>query len=116
MRPHVALLERHGVVTREAVLAEGLRGGFAAVYPILKAMEEAGRARRGYFVAGLGAAQFALPGRRRPAACRRARCTPGSRGPSSSRPPIRRSRMARRSPGRGGGRTSASPSQRVGRA
>jgi ATP-dependent Lhr-like helicase len=58
----LALLERHGVVTREAVLAEGLAGGFASVYPILKAMEEAGRARRGYFVAGLGAAQFALPG------------------------------------------------------
>jgi ATP-dependent Lhr-like helicase len=58
----VALLERHGVVTREAVLAEGLAGGFSAVYPVLKAMEEAGRARRGYFVEGLGAAQFALPG------------------------------------------------------
>ncbi|MEO8639327.1 MAG: DEAD/DEAH box helicase, partial [Chloroflexota bacterium] len=58
----IALLERHGVVTREAVLAEGIAGGFAAVYPVLKAMEEAGRARRGYFVAGLGAAQFALPG------------------------------------------------------
>ncbi len=58
----VALLERHGVVTREAVMAEGLPGGFSAVYTILKAMEEAGRARRGYFVAGLGAAQFALPG------------------------------------------------------
>jgi ATP-dependent Lhr-like helicase len=58
----VALLERHGVVTREAVLAEGIAGGFASVYPVLKAMEEAGRARRGYFVDGLGAAQFALPG------------------------------------------------------
>jgi ATP-dependent helicase Lhr and Lhr-like helicase len=58
----IGLLERHGVVTREAVLAEGLAGGFASVYPVLKAMEEAGRARRGYFVAGLGAAQFALPG------------------------------------------------------
>ncbi len=58
----VGLLERHGVVTREAVMSEGLPGGFSAVYPILKAMEEAGRARRGYFVAGLGAAQFALPG------------------------------------------------------
>jgi ATP-dependent Lhr-like helicase len=58
----LALLERHGVVTREAVLAEGLSGGFASVYPVLKAMEEAGRARRGYFVAGLGAAQFAFPG------------------------------------------------------
>jgi ATP-dependent helicase Lhr and Lhr-like helicase len=58
----LALLERHGVVTREGVLAEGLTGGFAAVYPLLKAMEEAGRVRRGYFIAGLGAAQFALPG------------------------------------------------------
>jgi ATP-dependent Lhr-like helicase len=37
-------------------------GGYAAVYPVLRAMEESGRARRGYFVAGLGAAQFALPG------------------------------------------------------
>jgi ATP-dependent helicase Lhr and Lhr-like helicase len=58
----LSLLERHGVVTREAVLAEGLPGGFAGVYPVLKAMEEAGRIRRGYFVEGLGAAQFALPG------------------------------------------------------
>jgi ATP-dependent Lhr-like helicase len=56
------LLDRHGVVTREAVLAESIPGGFAGVYPVLRAMEEAGRARRGYFVAGLGAAQFALPG------------------------------------------------------
>jgi ATP-dependent Lhr-like helicase len=56
------LLDRHGVVTREAVLAEGTPGGFAGVYPILKAMEEAGKVRRGYFVAGLGAAQFAMPG------------------------------------------------------
>jgi ATP-dependent Lhr-like helicase len=58
----LALLERHGVVTREAVLAEGLAGGFAGVYAVLRAMEEAGRVRRGYFVEGLGAAQFALPG------------------------------------------------------
>ena len=56
------LLERHGVVTREAVVAEGIAGGYASVYPVLRAMEESGRARRGYFVAGLGAAQFALPG------------------------------------------------------
>ncbi len=56
------LLERHGVLTREAVLAEGLAGGFAAVYPVLKALEERGQVRRGYFVAGLGGAQFALPG------------------------------------------------------
>src|SRR5207237_9689803 len=56
------LLGRHGVVTREVVRAEGLGGGFAAAYGILKAMEDAGRVRRGYFVAGCGAAQFALPG------------------------------------------------------
>jgi ATP-dependent Lhr-like helicase len=49
-------------VTREAVRAEGVPGGYAAVYPALRAMEDGGRARRGYFVAGLGAAQFALPG------------------------------------------------------
>src|SRR5205823_246763 len=55
-------LSRHGVVTRESVHAEEIAGGFAAVYPVLKAMEEAGRARRGYFVAGLGGAQFAVPG------------------------------------------------------
>jgi ATP-dependent helicase Lhr and Lhr-like helicase len=57
-----ALLDRHGVVTRGAVAAERLPGGFAAVYPVLKAAEESGRARRGYFVDGLGAAQFAMPG------------------------------------------------------
>ncbi|HVE73787.1 MAG TPA: hypothetical protein VNA30_01665, partial [Mycobacteriales bacterium] len=57
-----ALLERHGVVTRGAVQAERVPGGFAAVYQVLKAFEEAGRVRRGYFVAGLGASQFAVPG------------------------------------------------------
>jgi len=56
------LLERYGVVAREAAAAEELPGGFAAVYAVLKAMEEAGRVRRGYFVEGLGGAQFALPG------------------------------------------------------
>jgi ATP-dependent Lhr-like helicase len=56
------LLDRHGVVTRGAVMAEGTPGGFAAVYPVLAAMEERGSARRGYFVEGLGAAQFAVPG------------------------------------------------------
>jgi ATP-dependent Lhr-like helicase len=56
------LLDRYGVLTREAVRGEGQPGGFAAVYPVLRAMEEAGRIRRGYFVAGLGGAQFALPG------------------------------------------------------
>jgi ATP-dependent helicase Lhr and Lhr-like helicase len=57
-----ALLDRYGVVTREAVAAEGVAGGFSSVYPVFKVMEEAGKARRGYFVAGLGATQFALPG------------------------------------------------------
>ena len=56
------LLERYGVLTREAALAEGIEGGFAGLYPVLKALEERGRVRRGYFVTGLGAAQFALPG------------------------------------------------------
>jgi ATP-dependent Lhr-like helicase len=55
------LLARHGVITRETVAAESVAGGFSAVYQVLKAMEDAGRIRRGYFVAGLGAAQFALP-------------------------------------------------------
>ncbi len=58
----LALLERHGVLTREAVAGEAVDGGFSAVYPVLRALEEAGRIRRGYFVDGLGAAQFALPG------------------------------------------------------
>jgi len=56
------LLDRYGVVTREAVLAEGVRGGYASVYGVLKVLEERGQTRRGYFVAGLGAAQFSLPG------------------------------------------------------
>ncbi len=56
------LVERYGVVTREAVLAEGLTGGFANVYGVLKVLEERGKVRRGYFVDGLGAAQFAIPG------------------------------------------------------
>jgi ATP-dependent Lhr-like helicase len=57
-----ALLERHGVLTRGAVAAERPPGGFARVYPVLAALEERGAARRGYFVEGLGAAQFAVPG------------------------------------------------------
>ena len=56
------LLERYGVLTREAALGEGAEGGFAGVYPVLKALEDRGQVRRGYFVAGLGGAQFALPG------------------------------------------------------
>lgn len=53
------LLERYGVVTRGAVQAEGIVGGFALVYRTLSGFEETGRCRRGYFVDGLGAAQFA---------------------------------------------------------
>jgi ATP-dependent Lhr-like helicase len=56
------LLERHGVVTREGVKSEGVAGGYAAVYPVLRALEDSGRIRRGWFVATLGAAQFALGG------------------------------------------------------
>jgi ATP-dependent Lhr-like helicase len=55
------LLVRHGVVTRETIVHEPVTGGFAVLYQVLKAMEDAGRVRRGYFVAGLGAAQFAVP-------------------------------------------------------
>jgi ATP-dependent Lhr-like helicase len=56
------LLERYGIVTRELVLAEGVAGGFSAIYPELSQLETLGIARRGYFVEGLGGAQFALPG------------------------------------------------------
>ncbi|MEP9383104.1 ATP-dependent helicase [Nocardioides sp. KR10-350] len=64
-RAHAAaerLLERHGVVTRGAVTSERTPGGFAAVYKVLSAFEESGRCRRGYFVEGLGAAQFGTAG------------------------------------------------------
>jgi len=56
------LLERHGVVTRGAVVSERVPGAFAGVYRVLSAFEESGRCRRGYFVAGLGAAQFGTVG------------------------------------------------------
>ncbi|MGZ4238602.1 MAG: DEAD/DEAH box helicase [Solirubrobacteraceae bacterium] len=56
------LLERYGVLTREQVLAEGIAGGFSAIYAELTQLETLGIARRGYFVEGLGGAQFALPG------------------------------------------------------
>ncbi|MFE7672473.1 ATP-dependent helicase [Streptomyces albidoflavus] len=56
------LLDRHGVVTRGAVAAEGIEGGFSAVYRVLSAFEDSGQARRGYVVEGLGAAQFAMDG------------------------------------------------------
>jgi ATP-dependent helicase Lhr and Lhr-like helicase len=56
------LLERHGIVTRDSVRAEGIPGGYGAVYGELKALETLGSCRRGYFVEGLGGAQFALGG------------------------------------------------------
>jgi ATP-dependent Lhr-like helicase len=56
------LLARHGVVTREVTALDPLPGGFSAIYPVLRRLEDTGRVRRGYFVAGLGAAQFAQPG------------------------------------------------------
>ncbi len=64
-RAHAAaerLLDRHGVVIRGAVVSERQPGGFAAVYKVLSAFEDAGRCRRGYFVEGLGAAQFGTAG------------------------------------------------------
>ena len=69
------LLERYGIVTRETVLAEGIPGGFAALYGELTNLETLGTARRGYFVEGLGGAQFALP-----AAIERLRSLKGEEG------------------------------------
>ena len=56
------MLERYGILTREQVLAEGVPGGFSSIYPELSQLETLGHARRGYFVEGLGGAQFAVPG------------------------------------------------------
>jgi ATP-dependent Lhr-like helicase len=56
------LLERYGILTREQVLAEGIKGGFAMLYDTLSNLETLGICRRGYFVEGMGGAQFALPG------------------------------------------------------
>ncbi|MBI2219928.1 MAG: DEAD/DEAH box helicase [Acidobacteria bacterium] len=55
------LLARYGVLTREAVTAEGIPGGFSSIYEVLKTLEDTGRVRRGYFIAGLAATQFAVP-------------------------------------------------------
>ena len=55
------LLQRYGVVFRETAHAENLPGGFSAIYDVMKALEESGKVRRGYFAAELGATQFALP-------------------------------------------------------
>ncbi|MFB7916078.1 DEAD/DEAH box helicase [Streptomyces sp. NPDC056061] len=75
------LLDRHGVVTRGAVQAEGVEGGFSAAYRVLSAFEDNGQARRGYVVEGLGAAQFAMDGavdRLRAASTARDRAEPGA--------------------------------------
>ena len=56
------MVERHGVLTRSAALSEGVPGGFAAIYPALTGLETLGVCRRGYFLEGLGGAQFAMPG------------------------------------------------------
>ncbi|WP_275462673.1 DEAD/DEAH box helicase [Streptomyces noursei] len=89
------LLDRHGIVTRGAVAAEGVTGGFSAAYRVLAAFEESGQARRGYVVEGLGAAQFAMDGavdRLRAISTQRER---GTDGPFPDGGPVR--------PGRGGG-------------
>src|SRR5204862_4854603 len=88
--PAEALRDRHGIVTRGAVTAEHVAGGFAGVYPVLKAFEETGRCRRGYFVEGLGGAQFAMPGAvdRMRAMAARAAAQPG-REESAWQPAVR---------------------------
>ncbi|GAA0463910.1 ATP-dependent helicase [Streptomyces stramineus] len=102
------LLDRHGVVTRGAVGAEGVEGGFSAVYRVLSVFEESGQARRGYVVEGLGAAQFAMDGavdRLRAVGTARERAGggafadgPGARGPWDGGP------QAAARPGRPAGR------------
>ncbi|MFV1999547.1 MAG: DEAD/DEAH box helicase [Acidimicrobiia bacterium] len=56
------VLDRYGIVVRDAVAAEGISGGFSGIYPVLSSLEDIGSVRRGYFIEGLGGAQFALPG------------------------------------------------------
>ena len=77
------LLERYGIVTREQVLAEGIPGGFSAIYPELSQLETLGVARRGYFLEGLGGAQFALPG-----AVERLRSHSGAGAGGDAQPPL----------------------------
>ena len=89
------MLERYGIVTREAVLAEGVPGGFASLYGEMSNLEMLGTARRGYFVEGLGGAQFALPG-----AVERLRSLPHAEGATwCSPPPTRRTPTAPACPG-----------------
>ncbi|MHB1533944.1 MAG: Lhr family helicase, partial [Acidimicrobiales bacterium] len=96
------LLERYGVLTRDTVRGEGVPGGFAGIYPVLRAMEGSGRIRRGYFVARMGAAQFALPG-----AVDRLRA--GSGGPGA----VDRLRAGSGGPGGGGSATGSGGSAPV---
>ena len=96
----LALLERHGILIRGAAAAERVTGGFGALYPVLRALEDGGQCRRGYFVEGLGAAQFALPGAvdrmRAMADCRPARPrTRGHRRPDRHGAPDGRRRSSR---------------------
>ena len=106
------LLERYGILTREQVLAEGIPGGFSAIYSELSQLETLGVARRGYFVEGLGGAQFALPGavERLRALPRRRRAADRARGrrPGAA---LRRGAAvaARGDEGRGAGRAWPAP-------
>ena len=107
------MLERYGIVTRETVLAEGVPGGFSTLYAELGNLELLGTARRGYFVEGLGGAQFALPG-----AVERLRSLPEERRllPASSPPPTPPTPTAPRCPGRsceGGRRPARAPGAHV---
>ena len=102
------LLERQGIVTRDGVRGEGIRGGYGAVYAELKALETLGVCRRGYFVEGLGGAQFALPGAverlrelRSPARARRAGGARARR--RRSRAAVRRGTAVAAALGRAGG-------------
>jgi len=84
------LLERYGIVTREQVLAEGIKGGFALLYDTFSNLETLGVCRRGYFIEGMGGAQFALPGAverlRALGDSERTRApTPGAAGPEPGR-------------------------------
>ena len=110
------LLDRHGILLRGTVAAERVPGGFAAIYPVLRAMEDAGQCRRGYFVEGLGAAQFALPGAvdRMRALAAESNAVPGrpipgrSPSPGRSLPPGRSRPAGRRSRPGAPGRTAPS--------
>ena len=90
------MLERYGIVTRETVLAEGIPGGFASLYGEMSNLEMLGTARRGYFVEGLGGAQFALPGavERLRSLPQRRRALPGARRHRSGEPLRRRRAVA----------------------